>query len=148
MNAEQLDLWLALADRFGAAEMRDYRTENEERRTIHPQQRVQGRDFFRAERMATARADAEAEARKRKRATAIAEAVDGPAMIRVKRPTEARNPDCVKYSACLDSFVARYCQRGDANAECPTGCAHYQRERLVPLSRQHSSLHAGGEFVR
>ncbi len=147
MTAEQLDLWLTLADRFGAAEMRVYKSEAGKHTTVHPMGPVHGRDPLRAERRAQQKADAEAEARRNKRIAAIAEAVDGPAMQRTQFHTGERNTDCVRYSGCLDAFVARHCQRADAHAACPTGCAYYQRERLVPISRRDSSLSAGGEVI-
>ena len=147
MNAEQLDLWLALADRFGDSTMRKYKSEAGKHTTVHPMGPVHGRDPLRAERRAQQKADAEADARREKRVAAMAEAIDGPAMRRTNYHTGDRQTDCVRYASCLDSFVARYCQRADAHAACPTGCAHYSRERLVPISRRDSSLAAGGEIV-
>lgn len=147
MNAEQLDLWLALADRFGAADMRVYRSEAGKHTTVHPMGPVHGRDPLRAERRAQQKADAEAEARRNKRIAAIAEAVDGPAMQRTQFHTGERNTDCARYSGCLDAFVARHCQRSDAHAACPTGCAYYQRERLSLISRRDSPLATGAEVI-
>lgn len=84
------------------------------------------------------RADAEAEARRRKRFEAIA--YDGPQMARSASHDERRNTDCVHYAGCLDRFVARHCQRGDAHAHCPTPCAYYQREDIRRDARISSSL--------
>lgn len=84
------------------------------------------------------RADAEAEARRRKRFEAIA--YDGPAMLRSASHDERRNTDCVHYAGCLDRFVARHCQRGDAHAHCPSPCAYYQREDIRRDARISSSL--------
>lgn len=91
------------------------------------------------------KADTEAEARRTKRAAAVA--YEGPAMMRVKRETTGRRTDCVNYSSCLDRFVAVHCQRGEANADCPSACSYYEHERLYAISRQHSPLHAGGKVA-
>lgn len=89
------------------------------------------------------KADSEAEARREKRIESIA--YEGPQMVRVARHSERRNTDCVRYSQCLDRFIARHCQRGEANAECPQPCEAYRKEDLLPYWRRHSNLYAGGE---
>lgn len=84
------------------------------------------------------RADAEAEARRRKKLEAIAH--EGPDMLKSSSHDERRNTDCAHYAGCLDRFVARYCQRGEAHAHCPEPCAYYQREDLRRDPRVASSL--------
>ena len=37
-----------------------------------------------------------------------------------------RRDDCAHYRACLDRFVAAYCQRGDADAHCSPTCAGFR----------------------
>lgn len=59
---------------------------------------------------------------------------DGPRML---AGDGDRREDCARYGACLDRFVAAFCQRGDRPGHCPEGCSGYARsvvEAPVPVS--------------
>ena len=107
---------------------------------------VSNSDRVNRDRLALTRADSEAEARKRKRAEAIAH--DGPDMLKSSSHDERRRTDCAHYAGCLDRFVARYCQRGEAHAHCPEPCAYYQREDLRRDARVASSLCIETRIIR
>lgn len=107
---------------------------------------VSNSDRVNRDRIALTRADSEAEARKRKKLEAIAH--DGPNMAKSSSHDERRNTDCAHYAGCLDRFVARYCQRGEAHAHCPEPCAYYQREDLRRDPRVASSLCIETRIIR
>lgn len=135
------DAWMRVADRMdAAAEARGERRSQRDLRGLGL--RLSG-SLSHADKIDTARrgiskADAEAELRAQKKAEAIA--YDGPAMVRVQVASEQRRSDCARYAGCLDRFVARYCQRRDEHAQCPTDCAYFVRSNLLADARVASSL--------